>query len=62
MQTLANLKTMYDLATLIPALLFGIMALVLFVWYPLSRGKVETLQEEKERRLRESYENRTIDI
>jgi len=61
-QTLANLKTMYDLATLIPALLFGLMALILFVFYPLSRQKVEELQEAKERRLKENYENQTIDI
>ena len=61
-QTLANLKIMYDLATLIPAVLFLLMALVLFLWYPLSRGRVERLQVEKEDRLRESYESKTIDI
>ena len=61
-QTLDNLKTMYDLATLIPAVLFALMALILFVYYPLSRGKVEQLQELKERRLRESYENKTIEF
>ena len=61
-QTLENLRIMYDLATLIPAVLFGVMALMLFVWYPLSRRKVEDLQVEKEEKLRESYENRTIDI
>ena len=42
-QTLENLKTMYDLATLIPAILFGLMALMLFVYYPLSRRRVEEL-------------------
>ena len=61
-QTLENLKTMYDLATLIPAVLFGFMALFLFVWYPLSRKKVEDLQELKERKLKESYENDLIEI
>lgn len=61
-QTLANLKTMYDLATIIPAVMFALMALILFVYYPLSRGKVEELQELKERRLKESYENKLIDI
>ena len=30
-QTLENLKKMYDLATLIPAVMFGLMALILFV-------------------------------
>ncbi len=61
-QTLANLKVMYDLATLIPAVLFGLMALILFVWYPLSKAKVEELQMQKEHTLKTSYENQTIDI
>ncbi len=61
-QTLENLRKMYDLATLIPAILFGIMAILLFVYYPLSRKKVEKLQEEKEQKLKESYENNEIDI
>ena len=53
---------MYDLATLIPAVLFGLMALMLFVYYPLSRRKVEELQLQKEQKLREHYENKTIEI
>jgi len=61
-QTLENLKVMYDLATLIPAVLFGVMALILFVWYPLSKGKVDELQTQKEHALKTSYENKTIDI
>ena len=61
-QTLENLRRMYDLATLIPAVLFGLMALMIFVYYPLSRRRVEQLQEEKERHLKESYENKVIDI
>ena len=61
-QTTENLHTMYDLATLIPAILFGLMALILFVWYPLSRRRVTELQVRKEQSLKESYENRTIDI
>ena len=61
-QTLGNLKKMYDLATLIPAVLFALMALMLFVYYPLTRGKVEELQLLKERKLREHYENKSIDI
>jgi len=61
-QTLANLKVMYDLATLIPAVLFGLMALILFVWYPLSKAKVAELQTQKEQTLKASYENQTIDI
>ncbi len=61
-QTPANLKTMYDLATLIPAVLFGIMALLLFAAYPLSKKKVALLQEQKEQNLKASYENKQIDI
>ena len=61
-QTMENLRRMYDLATLIPAVLFGLMALMLFAYYPLSRRKVEELQTEKEKKLKEHYENKTIDI
>ncbi len=61
-QTMENLKKMYDLATLIPAVLYALMALMLFVYYPLSRRKVEELQVQKEKNLKESYENKLIDI
>ena len=61
-QTLENLKKMYDLATIIPAILFGLMAVILFVIYPLSKARVEKLQVEKELKLKEAYENKTIDI
>lgn len=61
-QTPENLKIMYDMATLIPAVLFGVMAILLFVAYPLSKNKVAELQDQKERNLKESYENKTIDI
>ena len=47
-QEMSTLKTMYDLATLIPAVMFGIMSLVLFVWYPLSKKRVAQFQVEKE--------------
>ena len=61
-QTPENLKTMYDLATLIPAVLFALMALLLFTAYPLSRRRVIQLQEEKELKLKESYEQKLIEI
>ena len=61
-QTLENLKIMYDMATLIPAVLFGLMALILFVWYPLSKDRVAELQTAKELKLKEHYENNTIDL
>ncbi len=61
-QTLDNLKIMYDLGTLIPAVMFGIMALLLFIYYPLNKKKTEELQVAKELKLKESYENKEIDI
>ncbi len=61
-QTVENLRKMYDLATLIPSVLFGVMALILFVWYPLSRARVEQLQVLKEQKLKEAYESSAIEI
>ena len=61
-QTLENLKIMYDLATIIPAVLFGLMALILFLWYPLSRQRGAALQQEKEQALKASYEQELIRI
>ena len=61
-QTLANLKIMYDLGTLIPAIMFGIMALILIFYYPLTKEKTEELQISKELKLKESYENKEIEI
>lgn len=62
MQTMENLSTMYVLATVIPAVLFGLMAVVLFVWYPLSRKKVAELQIKKEEILRSAVEGNKIQI
>lgn len=61
-QSLDNLHVMYDMATIIPAVLFGIMAVVLLVWYPLSRKKVAELQVAKEAKLKEAYESNAINI
>ncbi|MBQ9562755.1 MAG: MFS transporter [Lachnospiraceae bacterium] len=61
-QTLENLKVMYDLGTLIPAVMFGLMAIFLFVWYPLTKEKTKELQIRKEEKLREAYENKEIEI
>ena len=61
-QTLENLKIMYDLGTLIPAIMFGIMAALLIVYYPLTREKTAELQVSKEAKLREAYEKKEIDI
>ncbi len=49
--TSGQLGLMYDLATIIPAVLFGIMALIVFVWNPLSKSKVGELQILKRERL-----------
>ena len=43
-----QLSLMYVLATLIPAVMFALMALFLMVWYPLSKEKVNELQAAKE--------------
>ena len=42
--------------------LIGLMALLLLLSYPLSRQKVQELQILKEKKLKESYENKWIDI
>jgi len=61
-QTLANLKVMYDLGTLIPAIMFGIMAVLLLFFYPLSRKKTEELQLRKEEKLKEDVEGGRVEI
>ncbi len=48
----SQLSLMYVLATLIPAIMFSLMALFLFAWYPLSRDKVNELQNAKEEYLK----------
>ena len=53
---------MYNLATLIPAVMFGAMALILYFIYPLTKPMVAELQDKKEAKLKEHYENKTIDI
>ncbi len=61
-QTPETLSVMYDMATIIPAVLFGLMALILFLWYPLSKKKVAQLQIEKEAMLKHSFESGQIGI
>lgn len=61
-QSAETLSVMYDMATIIPAVLFGIMALILFVWCPLSKKRVAQLQVEKEETLRRHYEAGEIGI
>ncbi len=61
-QTSKNLGIMYDMATIIPAVLFGLMAVVLLVWYPLSKKKVAELQVAKEEHLKNAFESNSIAI
>ena len=61
-QELSTLHTMYDLATIIPAVLFGLMAIVLFFWYPLSKKKVAELQELKEEHLKKTLANTSVGV
>ena len=52
-----QLKTMFILSTIIPAAMFGVMALILFVMFPLSKKKVAQLQVDKEAHLKELAES-----
>ncbi|MCI2068614.1 MAG: glycoside-pentoside-hexuronide (GPH):cation symporter [Bacilli bacterium] len=61
-QTPATLNVMYDLATIIPAVLFGLMGVVLLVWFPLSKKRVADLQGEKEKLLKEQFSSNKIGI
>ena len=56
----AQLNTMYLMATLIPAILFGLMSLVLFIVYGLNHKKTQELQKEKEELLKMQVENNEI--
>jgi len=47
-----QLTTMFILSTIIPAVMFGVMAAILFIMFPLSKKRVAQLQEEKEAHLR----------
>lgn len=51
-----QLRLMFILATLIPAAMFGVMAFILLVVYPLSKKKVADLQVQKEEHLRRAVE------
>ena len=50
--TESQLKLMFILSTLIPAAMFGMMAVILLIVFPLSKKKVAALQVEKEEYLR----------
>ena len=57
-----NVGMFYDLATIIPAIMFGVMGLVLLLVYGLSKKKTDELQIKKEEILRKQVENNEIEI
>ncbi len=61
-QTIENLRSMYNLATLIPAVMFAVMAAILYFMYPLTKKNVAILQDQKEQKLKEHFESNKIDI
>lgn len=61
-QTTSTLDLMYTLATIIPAVLFGLMGVVLLFWFPLSKKRVADLQGEKEELLKEQFSSKKIGI
>ena len=60
--TEGQLNTMYYMSTAIPAGLFGLMALVLFLLYGLNHKKTAQLQVEKEKLLAEQVANNEISV
>ena len=60
--TSQQLNTMYVMATAIPAVMFGLIALALFIVYALNKKKTIELQEAKEKMLAKQVENNEIII
>jgi GPH family glycoside/pentoside/hexuronide:cation symporter len=57
-----QLQAMYFMSSIIPAVLFGSMALALWFWYPLNKHKIADLQVAKEAHLKSQIENNKISI
>ena len=57
-----QLKIMFILATVIPAVMFGVMAVILLIVYPLGKKKVAQLQIDKEEKLKAAAEAGEIEI
>ena len=58
-----QLKIMFILSTVIPAAMFGVMAIILLIVYPLSKKKVAQLQVDKEAKLQaEADENKEEEL
>lgn len=60
--TAGQLQAMYLMSSIIPAVLFGAMAISLWFWYPLNKKRVIELQDAKEAHLKEQIENKKINI
>ncbi len=60
--TLEQITAMYDLSTIIPAVIFGLMAIVLLFFNPLSKKKVADLQVIKEEHLKADIESNKVSI
>lgn len=58
----ASAERMYDLAVLIPAVMYLIIGLTLWLWYPLDKKRLESLQQGKEMRLKELFEQTRNDL
>lgn len=61
-QSASTLQAMYIMASIIPAVLFGGMALCLWLWYPIDKKRLASLQIEKEAKLKEQVESNKITI
>ncbi len=61
-QTAQTLDVMYKMATIIPAAMFGLMAVVLFLLYGLSKKKTEELQVAKAEMLEKQIANNEIAV
>ena len=59
-QNAGTLDAMYKMATIIPAVMFGLMAAVFFFVYALNHKKTAELQVEKEKMLARQVENNEI--
>lgn len=61
-QTSSTLNVMYDMATIIPACMYILMALVLLLVYGLNKKKTEELQVLKIKIIKKQVENNDVII
>ena len=58
----SNVGMFYDLATIIPAVMFGLMGVIMLLVYALSKKKTEELQDAKKEMLAEQIANNEIEV